>query len=237
MVQHSKKIGFQSVSIITNGSKLKREWFEKYGQYLDILGVSCDSSNAITNVDIGRGTGQIGENQVLNILNGAKLSEEYGIKFKINTVVCSLNKDEDMFPLINQLGNVIRWKVFQVLPLVGENTGEGSLRDVNSLLITDEDFSKYITRNKIGLREPNMMKIEDNKTMKSSYLLIDENGCFLDCSTGGKTPTKSILDIGVVAAMEELTSSAGGGFDRGLFYDRGGYYPEQWSRDTKLSIH
>jgi radical S-adenosyl methionine domain-containing protein 2 len=68
------------------------------------------------------------------------------------------------------------------------------------------------------------MKIEDNDTMQSSYVLVDENGCFLDCSTGGKVPTRPILEVGVQEAWRELTKSAGGGFDKEAFHRRDGQY-------------
>jgi radical S-adenosyl methionine domain-containing protein 2 len=47
----------ESVSIVSNGSKIKEAWFEKYSKYLDILAISCDSSVETTNIEIGRGTG------------------------------------------------------------------------------------------------------------------------------------------------------------------------------------
>jgi radical S-adenosyl methionine domain-containing protein 2 len=231
MVRYSKIVGYKSVFIITNGSKPQRAWFEKYGQYLDILGVSCDSIHATTNIAIGRGTGREDDDQVFNILNGATLSTDYGIKYKMNTVMCSLNKNEYISPFINELPSLIRWKVFQVLPLIGENTGLGSLRNVTSLIISNVDFTEYVERNKIGLIQPSIMKAENNEAMQSSYLMIDEYGRFLDSTSGSKVPTKSILEIDVMAAMEELISTSGGGFDRDAFYDRGGYYPDQWSQN------
>lgn len=42
-----------------------------------------------------------------------QLSKTYGVKFKLNTVVCSHNKDEDMSELV-KLAAPFRWKVFQV---------------------------------------------------------------------------------------------------------------------------
>ena len=42
LVKHSKKMGYSSVSIISNGSKVKRDWMEKYGIGLDILGISSN---------------------------------------------------------------------------------------------------------------------------------------------------------------------------------------------------
>lgn len=184
MVRYSKSIGYKSVSIITNGSKLQRKWFENYGLYLDILGVSCDSIHAATNIGIGRGTGREDDDQVFNILNGVTYAADYGIKFKMNTVVCSLNKDEIISPFINELPSLIRWKVFQVLPLIGENTGEGSLRNVSSLIISSDEFTEYVERNKIGLIQPGIMKAENNRAMQGSYLMIDEYGRFLDSSSG-----------------------------------------------------
>lgn len=44
----------ESVTIVSNGSMIKEEWFQKYGQYLDIIAISCDSFNEQTLRDIGR---------------------------------------------------------------------------------------------------------------------------------------------------------------------------------------
>ena len=40
----------ESVSVVTNGSKVTRKWLAKYGNYLDIMAVSCDSFDNTTNV-------------------------------------------------------------------------------------------------------------------------------------------------------------------------------------------
>ena len=44
-----------STSIVSNGSKITKKWFDKYGQYLDVLAISCDSFNPETLDRIGRG--------------------------------------------------------------------------------------------------------------------------------------------------------------------------------------
>jgi hypothetical protein len=46
------------VSIVSNGSKITEKWFQDYGQFLDILAISCDSFDEDTNVKIGRGNGK-----------------------------------------------------------------------------------------------------------------------------------------------------------------------------------
>ncbi len=64
---------------------------------------------------------------------------------------------------------------------------------------------------------------ESNDLMRTSYYLVDENMCFLDCSGGGKTASPSILAVGV----EEALNFAG--FDKDKFEKRGGYY--EWSKE------
>lgn len=58
--------------------------------------------------------------------------------------------------------------------------------------------------------------------MKDSYLNLDEYMRFLNCTTGGKIPTKSILDVGVNEALNKA------GFDEKAFLRRGGKF--QWSK-------
>lgn len=50
MVKYCKQeLKLPSVTIVTNGSLVKEKWFKEYGQYLDILAVSCDSFYEETN--------------------------------------------------------------------------------------------------------------------------------------------------------------------------------------------
>jgi radical S-adenosyl methionine domain-containing protein 2 len=44
-----------AVSIISNGSLVTGRWMERYGRYVDVLGVSVDSFFPGTNAAIGRG--------------------------------------------------------------------------------------------------------------------------------------------------------------------------------------
>jgi len=236
LVMESKRIGYDSVSIISNGSKVKRSWFEKYHKGLDILGVSCDTTNAMINYEHGRciaGSNKPRDETII-IRKCAELAHEFGIMFKVNTVVTSLNKDEDMSQFINEL-NPMRWKVFQVLDVEGENYNDmKSKSEIWKLLITEEQFKEYIDRNIAGLNNKEILKAESNTLMRDSYILIDEYGRFLDTSTGGKIPTQSILEVGLEAALAQLISSNGGGYNEELFQARGGYYPEKWSKNCLL---
>ncbi|ORX53350.1 hypothetical protein BCR36DRAFT_582202 [Piromyces finnis] len=227
LVKASKEsFGFPSVSIITNGSIVKPEWFEKYGKYLDILGVSCDSIQPKVNFCHGRNNNSkylpIEQSKKIEVLS--KICHQQGILFKINTVVTQLNKNEILADFINRL-NICRWKVFQILEIKNENGG----KQLQPLLISPKEFERYIQRNSFRLH-PSKKKIlvkESNEMMQNSYILVDEFGRLLDVSTGSKLPTHSIIKVGLNKALEEL----GSGFDMDMFYKRGGYY--QWQKNTQ----
>ena len=214
-----EECNYSSVSIISNGVYVLEPWFEKYGRFLDILGISCDSADDEINMRMGRGTGE----HINHVYRAAAICKNFGIKFKLNTVVNSLNWDHDMSQLVNDV-DPMRWKIFQVLPLVGENTGVASIRDVTPLLVSNKQFNHFIDINVKKLKNSMIMKVEDNTLMKTSYLIIDEFGRFLDCSMGSKTPTESILDIGVEKAYSQLVNGPGLGFDLELFIKRDGLY-------------
>lgn len=164
-------LSLESVSIVTNGSKVTAEWLSKFGKYIDIIAVSCDSFDEETNVKIGRGKGT-------HLDDVRKLSERCkarGIKLKINTVVNRHNFKEDMNQQIEAIAP-FRWKVFQVLMVEGENHSEETLRDVRSFLITDDEFKLFCDAH----RDHECFVPESNDVMRSSYLLLDEYMRFLN---------------------------------------------------------
>ena len=240
---------------------IKRDCFITYGKFLDILGISCDTMYEDTNRHHGRkpkGTQTIPLNnnsnsedthnlqstpsrqlssQCQKLESISQLCQEFGVMLKLNTVVTKFNFNENIYPLINKI-QPMRWKIFQVLPVEGENYGIGSnitQQNVIPLEITTNEFQNFCNRNIANLNDPTIAIIEDNDTMRSSYINIDENGCFLDSSTGQKTPTRSIFEVGLNTAVHDLLSSSGGGFDKVAFDKRGGYYPETWSRSSNPS--
>ncbi|PGH17528.1 hypothetical protein AJ79_01128 [Helicocarpus griseus UAMH5409] len=95
---------------------------KRYGKHNDIIAVSCDSLNEQTNIEIGRGSG----NQVDQMLRIADWCREFGIKFKLNTVVCNLNYMEDINAMVEKL-QPFRWKCFQGLKVAGEKDSDKTL--------------------------------------------------------------------------------------------------------------
>lgn len=204
-----------STSIVSNGSKIRERWFKKYGQYLDVLAISCDSFNPETLEQIGRGDkGDKHLNQLHRIRSWCR---EYSIKFKINTVVCSVNHSETMVDHIKEL-DPCRWKVFQCLEVYGENSGPDALRDAKDMLISSEQFENFVKRNNHEKLVP-----ENNDTMRNSYIMMDEHLCLLDNQNGSKVKTTSVLKD-IQQAFSEC------GFDSHKFKKRGG---EWCSEDLK----
>lgn len=60
-------LDLESVSIVTNGSKVRERFFKKYGRYVDIIAVSVDSFDEEINAKIGRGMSNVININVLSL--------------------------------------------------------------------------------------------------------------------------------------------------------------------------
>ncbi|KAK5747487.1 hypothetical protein LTR17_000128 [Elasticomyces elasticus] len=208
------ELGLESMSIVNNGSKIKGSWMQANAKWLDILAVSCDSFETETNKKIGRGDDGGNVERLFKI---AEWCKTYGVKFKLNTVVNAHNWNQDMVADIERLAP-FRWKVFQCLIVAGENDNEERKRDATKFLVTDEQWRTFCDRHKhLPCYVP-----EDNASMASSYLNLDEYMCFLDKGDGPMTKSQSILDVGVMPAMQQVR------WDKESFLERGGIY--DWSK-------
>jgi radical S-adenosyl methionine domain-containing protein 2 len=204
----------QMVSIVSNGSLMTEEWLAKYGRYVDMVALSCDSCRDDVNQDQGRRDAKTRRSQVDILREKAALLRKYGVQFKLNTTVTAHTWDEDMNWLLAEL-RPMRWKVFEVLRVEGENWGQGQVneRDASDLWLDHPSkFASFVERHKA--HHP---VVEDNDTMRTSYVLVDEHLRFLDCTTGKKIPSKSILEVGVQAALRESNF-----YDEAAFYRRDG---------------
>ncbi|EGP90894.1 uncharacterized protein MYCGRDRAFT_51997 [Zymoseptoria tritici IPO323] len=219
-------LSMESVSIISNGTKITENWLRRYGKFVDVLGVSCDSFDEATNLKIGRGTGE----NVKTLFKIREWCRELGIKFKLNTVVLRWNWEEDMVETIKQL-DPFRWKVFQVLPVGGENDATATeteldkrKRSVKDVLITDEQFESFCKRHD----HLECFVPESNDLMASSYVIVDEYLRFLDKGNGEEKASASILDVGVEKAFAEVK------WDKEAYEKRGAVY--DWSKDREANV-
>lgn len=206
LVAEARRLGFV-VSLITNGFRLDR-LLDRQADDLDWVGLSVDSADEQIQAALGRGDGT----HVEQSLALAGRIREAGLKLKLNTVVTALNWREDLRPFV-RLFRPDRWKVFQVLPVEGQNDGA-----VDDLLISTERFAAYVQRHRTLDAEGLGPIVEDNDAMTGSYLMVDPIGRFYCNTTGRHVYSDPILDVGVTAVARQV------GFDIGKLVERGGLY-------------
>ena len=200
-IAYAKKIDL-TTSIISNGSLITEEWLQGMRGHLDWIGVSIDSLSNETNNLTGRNV----NNQIVNYRKLIKVINKYDYKLKINTVVNKYNKDEDLSSFI-AWSEPDRWKVFQALPVKGQND-----KQFEEVKVSDEEFNQFVKRH----QHLNPV-VENNEAMLNSYLLIDYMGRFFE---GGKEYkySDSILNNNVEECLNQISHN------REMFLERGGLY-------------
>ena len=187
-----------TTSIVTNGSCITPEWLDRVDGCLDWAAVSIDTVDPAKLKRIGRSTrtGPLSEADYLRIMDMLK---ERGVHLKINTVVSQSNKDEDLARFIAD-AQPERWKVFQVLPVRGQNDGL-----VDDLVVTNEEFSSYVSRNRYVEALGVVLVPESNDLMTGSYVMVDPAGRFFDNVAGTHTYSRPINRVGVNSALREIS--------------------------------
>ncbi|MEK6607337.1 MAG: viperin family antiviral radical SAM protein [Myxococcota bacterium] len=206
LVSSARKAGLVT-SIISNGARL-RPLIEKHAADLDWVGLSVDSAREDVQAALGRGRGD----HVRRSVELFDLVHARGLRAKLNTVVTALNCDEDMSAFVRR-ARPDRWKVFQVLPIGGQNDGR-----VEPLLISPDQFRAFVARH-AALRPEGLGPVaEDNDSMTDSYVMVDPLGRFYSNATGRHVYSAPILEVGVEAALAQV------GWDAEKFVERGGLY-------------
>lgn len=188
----AKDLGM-NVSIITNGSRLTPQLMQQLAPNLSLLGLSLDSTNSVTNRDIGRIDSKgnlLSIDEICHMLDkGRQLNPD--MQLKINTVVNSVNCHEDMTALIHRI-KPDRWKVFRMLPVLNSD-----------LAVSQSEFDGFVDQHR-GLGA--LMCVEDNADMTESYIMIDPYGRFFQNSnkTNSYSYSPSILESGVESAFSKI---------------------------------
>lgn len=195
--------------MVTNGTRLNPEFLKKLRPILDWLCLSIDSLNETTNRQAGRMLANGKAYNEVDYRNLVEMVKQQGFRLKINTVVHSLNYTEVMADFI-EWADPLRWKVFQVLPIEGQNNGR-----VEPLLISNEQYESFL-QNHAHIR--NKPVVETNNHMKGSYLMVDPSGRFFDNAEGIHNYSRPILEVGVTEATKQVNA------DYEKFVDRGGIF-------------
>lgn len=196
--------------IVTNGSRISLDYLKPLIGILDWVTLSIDSLNPEANQMSGRGrTGTFFSRQ--EYIEKCRTVIECQIRLKVNTVVHRLNVQENLSSFIEEV-KPERWKIFKVLPVVGQNSGR-----VSVLLVTEEEYRQFLERNKLD--SPGIEIIpENNDAMTGSYLMIDPAGRFFDNTAGKHTYSRPILTKGIEGALQGIS------YDLSKFLDRKGLY-------------
>ena len=210
LIRRAKELGM-TTSIVTNGSRLTPEYLENLVGVLDWVTLSIDSLDTDVNTQTGRALvkGALGEEEYRDLVT---LVREQGFRLKINTVVTNANRNEDMTGFI-RWARPERWKIFQVLPMAGQNDDT-----LGNLPVNNDEFMAYTERHLLLTSEGIIVVPESNDLMTGSYLMVDPAGRFFDNTKGRHTYSKPILDVGVTQALRQVT------VDPTTFTQRGGHY-------------
>jgi len=211
LIKEAKENGMTTM-IVTNGTKINEEFLKNHQGILDWIILSIDSIVDESNMNSGRAvTGKkvLGKDCYQQIIDGVK---KYGYQLKINTVVHRMNYSESMLEFINY-AQPERWKVFQVLPIKGEND-----LHIGDFEISDQIFTEYLDRHK-QLKTSGVLVSENNAEMKDSYVMVDPAGRFYTNKNGRQEYSNPILDSGIENAYKQVNYSYQNFIQRGGLYN------------------
>ena len=210
LIRRASELGV-TTSVVTNGSRITDEWVEGVRGILDWTALSVDSVEPDTLLRIGRST-PLGPMSDQDYLRAVNILKQHDVRVKINTVVSRDNVSEDLAQFIIE-AHPERWKLLQVLPVEGQNDDK-----VAENMVSGDEFGSYVQRNRHVEVYGIEVVPECNDLMTGSYVMVDPAGRFFDNGAGAHTYSRPILEVGVDAAMEEVS------IDPEKFLSRGGLY-------------
>ena len=197
LIRRAKELEL-TTSMVTNGSRITPEWLDGVEGCLDWTAVSIDTVDQRKMKLMGRTT-RTGHLSATDYLGTMEMLRQRGIRLKINTVVTRSNCDEDLASFIVK-ARPERWKLLQVLPVSGQNNGL-----VENLVITAEEFDRYVARNRYVETMGIVVVPESNELMTGSYVMVDPAGRFFDNVAGTHVYSRPIGQIGVGTALREVS--------------------------------
>jgi radical S-adenosyl methionine domain-containing protein 2 len=213
LIQTAKEAGMTTM-IVTNGTNLTDKFLGENRAYLDWIALSVDSIVDATNLETGRA---ISGKRPLTFENYKEIVDRiksFGYRIKINTVVSATNYQENLSDLIAYIAPE-RWKIFQVLPITGQND-----KHIEDLSVSTQKFFDFVDRHS-ALESVTRIVPEANSDMKGSYAMVDPAGRFYDNAEGTHNYSLPILEIGARLAIQQVN------YDFNKFVKRDGIY--DWS--------
>ncbi|MBS1571381.1 MAG: viperin family antiviral radical SAM protein [Bacteroidetes bacterium] len=210
LIKTAKESGLTTM-LVTNGTRLSEDFFSKNKNYLDWVILSVDSLDDNSNKVSGRaiiGKKVLTKTDYFEIITKIR---QFHYRLKINTVVHQFNYKEFMTDFLDY-AKPERWKVFQVLPIKGEND-----EFIDDFKISETQFQEFLFRHQ-SFVEKGILISENNAEMKDSYSMIDPSGRFFTNKNGYMEYSDPILKVGINKAYQQMDYN----FDK--FIERGGLY-------------
>lgn len=207
LIKKAKQLGMTTM-IVTNGSKLTNTFLKENTAYLDWIALSIDSLEDENNIKIGRaitGKTPLSKAFYYDLVDNIK---KYGYGLKVNTVVNKANYKDNLNEFI-AYAKPKRWKVLQVLPIVGQNDNK-----IDDFKITKQEYNQFLNTHK----DLKTIVPETNNDIKGSYVMVDPAGRFFDNAQGTHNYSKPILEVGIEKAIKTMD------YDLDKFLNRGGIY-------------
>ena len=215
LLQASKEVDL-TTCIVSNGTGLSEGFLSQYHHLIDWIGLSIDASNDEIHAQIGRGMRKdIRDSRSQHLVQAKEVwqrCQSYGIKMKLNTVVCTHNVMDDMTDLVIEL-QPKRWKIFQVLRVDGQNDDM-----FDELKINSGEFESWLGRHKHVQNRGVQFVPESNDLMRGSYAMLDALGRFYSNTDGSHQYGPSLTEVGVMRAWNSVQ------FLEDRFIERGGEY-------------
>lgn len=169
-IQCSSRLGLKT-SLITNGFLLDSQTLQQILPYLTMIGISVHTFDNETKRKIGSCTssGEVLENQrlveICNMVRSYNSQTRKKCKIKINTVICSENKQEILKKNIEPL-QIDRWKCLRCQEFCKNQ----------NYLVNDTEYKAFAQRNTLETETVEQVFEDD---MKDTYIMINPEGKLL----------------------------------------------------------
>lgn len=191
LVKYINGIG-ADCSVITSGYFMDEKWIKENSQYFKTIGFSIDSFNEDTLIVQGRCNAKEQFLSKERFFEFCKWIKEYNpkCKIKINTVITSLNKEENIAKIIREIPvPIARWKILKMRVFKNDKF------DNSDIQVSDDEYKGFLKRNIkefVSLEKeenvssiyimPSGMEIVAEWSVQGAYIIIDPEGYLIDNS-------------------------------------------------------
>lgn len=224
LARYIRSFGY-GCSLITNGYLMTDDWIEQNAPLFTTIGFSIDSFEPKTLITMGRKTSTgdyLSKERFQEICRKIK-EVNPNCKLKANSVVTSLNQQEELCSILNELP-INKWKIIK-MRVFSNNSFDNS-----DIQITDEEYQEFVERNIRDCtleqkgdsekdsdlyRSKQGMQVVIEKDVQGAYIIIDANGYLIDNSEG--TAHEVLIDCKTERFQEGFKKLS---LDKELYFSR-----------------